>query len=66
MKSKYKKMTQAEICALVDKIPPNKATVKIKKVKDKESGETDYYLDVRRFLIAYAKVIEQEVCARHA
>jgi hypothetical protein len=66
MKSKYKKMTQAEISALVDAIPEDKATVKIKKVKDKESGETDYYLDVRRFLIAYAKVIEQEVCARHA
>ena len=66
MKSKYKKMTQAEISALRDAIPEDKATVKIKKVKDKESGETDYYLDVRRFLIAYAKVIEQEVCARHA
>lgn len=66
MKSKYKKMTQAEISALIDAIPEDKATVKIKKVKDKESGETDYYLDVRRFLIAYAKAIEQEVCARHA
>ena len=39
---------------------------KIKKIKNKESGETDYYLDVRRFLISYAKVVEQEVCARHA
>ena len=66
MKSKYKKMTQAEISALIDAIPIEQSTVKIKKVKDKESGETDYYLDIRRFLIAYAKVIEQEVCARHA
>ena len=66
MKSKYKKMTQAEICALIDAIPAEQATAKIKKVKNKESGETDYYLDVKQFLIAYAKAIEQEVCARHA
>ena len=66
MKSKYKKMTQAEICALIDAIPEEQATVKIKKINNKESGDTDYYLDVRRFLISYAKVVEQEVCARHA